>query len=277
MNEPAAAAAPPPAPPTAQHTAKKADRAQQQQENSTSMQLEAPEAPRQERIFGAQNVKIMVVGDEGVGKSSVNIKIKTDTFPESENVRLHFLGISGDELYVRISLVVDEVGANISLWDTEGADDYDRLRPMCYAQTDVFLVCFDMANPDSFDNVRTKWAPEIQHHAPGIPIMLVGLKSDLEVCVGCNDDAAKALCAELGFAGFVQCSAKTQTRDELRTAVVEEAVRIARRERPRPQMKMRMRPSMPMVAAAVVVAPVVVPVAAVAYGVGAIRRRCLIS
>ena len=58
-------------------------------------------------------------------------------------------------------------------------EDYDRLRPLSYPQTDVFLVCFSVANPTSFENIRSKWWPEIQQHAPGCPFILVGTKGDL--------------------------------------------------------------------------------------------------
>ena len=42
----------------------------------------------------------------------------------------------------------------LGLWDTAGQEDYDRLRPLSYPDTDVILICYDMSNPDSFDNIR---------------------------------------------------------------------------------------------------------------------------
>lgn len=75
--------------------------------------------------------------------------------------------------------MVDGKPINLGLWDTAGQEDYDRLRPLSYPQTDVFLICFSLVNPPSFENVRTKWYPEISHHAPNTPVILVGTKLDL--------------------------------------------------------------------------------------------------
>ena len=60
-------------------------------------------------------------------------------------------------------------------------EDYDRLRPMSYPQTDVFLLCFSVVKRTSFESIRHKWLPEVRHHCPHIPVVLVGMKSDLRV------------------------------------------------------------------------------------------------
>lgn len=50
---------------------------------------------------------------------------------------------------------------------------------MSYPQTDVFLLCFSVVSPPSYDNIQVKWIPELRHHNPHTPIILVGTKSDL--------------------------------------------------------------------------------------------------
>ena len=53
------------------------------------------------------------------------------------------------------------------------------MRVLTYPGTDVFLVCFSIANPDSFKNVEQKWIPELKENLPGRPIILVGTQEDL--------------------------------------------------------------------------------------------------
>ncbi len=62
----------------------------------------------------------------------------------------------------------------MGLWDTAGQEDYDRLRPLSYPQTDVFVLCFSVISPTSFTNITNKWMPEIRHHCPDTPVILCG-------------------------------------------------------------------------------------------------------
>jgi len=75
--------------------------------------------------------------------------------------------------------MVDKKVYNIGLWDTAGQDDYDRMRPLSYPNTDCFLICYSAISPASLRNVQDKWAPELRHYSPSTPIILVGTKIDM--------------------------------------------------------------------------------------------------
>ncbi|XP_053525719.1 rho-related GTP-binding protein RhoF isoform X1 [Artibeus jamaicensis] len=62
---------------------------------------------------------------------------------------------------------------------TTGQEDYDRLRPLSYQNTHLVLICYDVMNPTSYDNVLIKWFPEVTHFCRGTPVVLVGCKTDL--------------------------------------------------------------------------------------------------
>ncbi len=115
----------------------------------------------------------------------------------------------------------DEV-ISLGLWDTAGQEDYDRIRPLSYPDTNVFLVCFSVVNPNSYDNVTSKWVPELRLHCSEAPIILVGTKIDLrndsetlkklqvkDLQPKTQEDGEK-LKDEIGAVSYGECSAKTQ-------------------------------------------------------------------
>lgn len=64
-----------------------------------------------------------------------------------------------------VTVMIGDDPYTLGLFDTAGQEDYDRLRPLSYPQTDVFLVCFSVTSPASFENVREKWFPEVRESA----------------------------------------------------------------------------------------------------------------
>jgi Ras-related C3 botulinum toxin substrate 1 len=130
--------------------------------------------------------------------------------------------------------MVDNRAINLGLWDTAGQEDFDRLRPLSYPQTDVFLICFSVASPASFENARIKWFPEIKHR-PTVPTLLIGTKSDLRSdsdtlarladkrLTPIASEQGDRLAKEIGAHRYVECSARTQNG---LNNVFDEAIRV---------------------------------------------------
>jgi len=137
--------------------------------------------------------------------------------------------------------MVDGRPISLGLWDTAGQEDYDRLRPLSYPQTDVFLICFSIVSPPSFDNVKAKWYPEIEHHAPSVPIILVGTKLDLRDDRATAEalrarkmepvsyEQALAVAKDIRAHKYLECSALTQRNLK---SVFDEAIRAVLNPRP---------------------------------------------
>ena len=86
----------------------------------------------------------------------------------------------------------------------------------------MFLVCFSVTSPASFENVREKWFPEVHHHCPGVPCLIVGTQTDLRDDPSVREKLAKQrmqpvrkedgerMAKDLGAVKYVECSALTQ-------------------------------------------------------------------
>lgn len=73
--------------------------------------------------------------------------------PHSFYFRLFFFVIVANA-YIMLSNRIGDEPYTLGLFDTAGQEDYDRLRPLSYPQTDVFLICFSVNSPASFENVK---------------------------------------------------------------------------------------------------------------------------
>lgn len=128
--------------------------------------------------------KLVVVGDCGCGKTALIHRYVNESFLEAYTP-------TGFNTYNATYDVSDTYKIEMSVWDTSGDAGYDRVRPLSYADADLVILCFSVADPDSMDHVVSKWFPEVREHCPTQPIMLVGCKTDLRNDLQCITTLAK--------------------------------------------------------------------------------------
>lgn len=51
---------------------------------------------------------------------------------------------------------LDGKSINLGLWDTAGQEEYNKLRPLSYPNTDIFIIVFSVISPESFENAIKK-------------------------------------------------------------------------------------------------------------------------
>ncbi|KAI8126688.1 Rho-related GTP-binding protein RhoU [Lucilia cuprina] len=114
-------------------------------------------------------VKCVVVGDCAVGKTNLILSYLENRF-NTEHVP------TASDIY-NADVMVNDSPVHLTLCDTAGQDTLDPLRELCYPDSDVFLLCFSVAKPETFHAIKTKWAPRFSNTKASL--ILVGTQADL--------------------------------------------------------------------------------------------------
>jgi small GTP-binding protein len=159
-------------------------------------------------------MKVVFIGDEATGKTCQLISYSYNTFPVEYIPKVfsnYIANINFNSKYY-----------SVDLWDTAGPDDFDKLRPLSYTDTDVFVICYDIMTENSLENIKSKWITEITYHCPKTPYIIVANKIDLredEDFIKKMKEKGKTMVTyEAGYnfamrngsKYYCECSAKTQ-------------------------------------------------------------------
>eukprot|EP01084_Bolivina_argentea_P044725 82292_1 len=158
-----------------------------------------------------QRIKIVLMGDAASGKTSFVRTYMQSKFPSKDEIIPNNPTDSS-----KCNVMVDGKPIQLNIWDT--ANDYDRLRPLIYPQTDIFLICMDISNIESFQSnkIKNNIVPEIRHHCLDIQYILLGTKSDLRWNIDENTTntsllsvkQCKQLCIDINACMYIEISAK---------------------------------------------------------------------
>jgi small GTP-binding protein len=158
--------------------------------------------------------RIIMIGDDGVGKTSFLLTYTSGTFPTS------YLPDIFDNYLCRRSY--NGIPMVVSLAeDAAGCAEYERVRPQNYKGTDVVLLAFSLVIPSSFESIQTKWFPEVHQYIPDAYIVLVGTQEDLrdypstrrdlkkKKLTPITDEQAEILRQTIGAKRYISCSSLT--------------------------------------------------------------------
>lgn len=155
--------------------------------------------------------KIVIVGDGACGKTSLLYVFTLGEFPTEYHPTV-FENYATD-------CRVDGKPVRLTLWDTAGQEEYERLRPLSYSKAHIILVAFALDSPDSLENAAVKWAQEVRKYCARAPIVLVGLKKDLRPVDDGSDpdyrskyvlrEQGERVAQHIGAKKYIECSSLT--------------------------------------------------------------------
>ena len=188
-----------------------------------------------------KSISCIVIGDGYIGKSSLVKSFLEKAYKpacvptvfDNFNTKVQF----NDESY------------EFKIKDTSGQSEYNRLRSLAYSDASCILLCFSLADRNSFENIKQAWIQELHTYCPNKPYILVGLKKDLrhhqKTCTVLNSctqtpisykegaDLAKRLrkfnCRKYTECSALTCQGTSNVFDEVILTVNEEKMRQMKR------------------------------------------------
>jgi small GTP-binding protein len=146
-------------------------------------------------------LKVVFVGDSGVGKSSIYQRLEHNAF-----FPLKAPTIGGS--FTRLDVPTVNGTAAIALWDTAGQERFRTIVPLYFQRVALVLIVFAIDARDSFENIAL-WHEMAKAHAPpSVRFFLIGNKSDLGTRAIAFDVGQKR-CAQLGMDVYIETSAAT--------------------------------------------------------------------
>lgn len=118
-------------------------------------------------------IKCILIGDAGVGKSSIIERYVNDTFSLISNTTV---GVDYFTKYVKLD---NDIGTfKLQIWDLAGQVNFRSIARSYYRNAEVLFYVFDKTNRESFHNFE-HWINDFRHMLDDIQIVIVGNKSDV--------------------------------------------------------------------------------------------------
>jgi len=146
--------------------------------------------------------KVIIVGDQAVGKSCLAIKASRNYFEDFYSPTIGFE-------FVSFNVRVQDKIIKLQIWDTCGQEVYRSLISSFFRSASLAIVVYSIDSEDSFNNIE-KWLNDIKTQSnPDVKIFLIGNKADLEDKRRITKDQGEKLCSDHKLEFFMETSAKT--------------------------------------------------------------------
>lgn len=163
--------------------------------------------------------KLLIIGDSGVGKSSLLLRFSDNTFSNS------YITTIGVDFKIR-TITVKGHKIKLQIWDTAGQERFRTITSTYYRGTHGVVVVFDVSNSESFANVK-RWLHEIDTNCENVQKILVGNKVDEPVRRAVPEAEAKHFANSLNI-NYFETSAKENLNVEQMFQCITELVLDAR-------------------------------------------------
>ena len=146
--------------------------------------------------------KIIIIGDCGVGKSSLSLRATKNEFIESYKATIAF------EFYI-FNIKINNLNINLQIWDTCGQEEYRSLITSFYKNSSLAIIVYAIDNITSFNNVDS-WIKDLKQYSnPNIKIILIGNKNDLNDKRLIEFEKGNQIAKDYNFDLFFETSAKS--------------------------------------------------------------------
>lgn len=146
-------------------------------------------------------IKLLLIGDSGVGKSCLLLRFSDDSFTPS------FITTIGIDFKIR-TIELDGKRIKLQIWDTAGQERFRTITTVYYRGAMGILLVYDVTDERSFSNIRNWFSNIEQHASEGVNKILIGNKCDMPDKKVISKDQGQALADEFGIK-FLETSAKS--------------------------------------------------------------------
>ncbi len=146
-------------------------------------------------------IKCITTGDGGVGKTTLLHRYVEGNFLGETRITL------GVDFFLK-EVEVDRKKILFQIWDFGGQDHFRALLPSYAVGARGALLLFDLTRPSSLEKIE-QWVNICREDNPGIPILFLGTKLDLEDSISIDDEYAKTFTKDFNFFNYLKVSSKT--------------------------------------------------------------------